>query len=67
MQVFRYLNFGVAAILFFVGVKMMLSDVYKIPVLHALGVIAVILILSVVASLIHPNKVNAVQSSKDTK
>jgi len=67
MQVFCYLNFGVAAILAFVGIKMILSEVYKIPVGLALGVIGGILAIAVVASLIHPNEVNAVQSSKDTK
>jgi tellurite resistance protein TerC len=53
MRIFRYIHFGVAAILIFVGVKMVLADIYKIPVGIALGVITVILTISVVASLIH--------------
>jgi tellurite resistance protein TerC len=52
MRLFRYIHFGIAAILVFVGVKMVITDVYKIPVGIALGVIAVILALSIVVSLI---------------
>jgi tellurite resistance protein TerC len=40
---FRYLNVGLAAVLVFVGVKMTLSDVYKIPVAVSLLVIVGIL------------------------
>jgi tellurite resistance protein TerC len=52
MRLFRYIHFGIAAILVFVGVKMVVTDIYKIPVGIALGVIAVILALSIVVSLI---------------
>jgi tellurite resistance protein TerC len=52
MRLFRYIHFGIAAILVFVGVKMVITDIYKIPVGIALGVIAVILALSIVVSLI---------------
>jgi tellurite resistance protein TerC len=48
---FRFLRYGLAAILAFVGVKMLLVDVYKIPIGIALGVVAGILLLSVLASL----------------
>ena len=37
---FTYLKYGLAAVLVFVGAKMMLVDVYKIPVLGSLAVIA---------------------------
>ncbi|MBI5119230.1 TerC family protein [Candidatus Poribacteria bacterium] len=56
MQLFHYLNYGVAAILAFVGVKMMLSEIYKIPIPLALGAVGGILLLSIIASLIWPKK-----------
>jgi tellurite resistance protein TerC len=52
MASFRYLRTGLALILGFVGVKMTLVDVYKIPILVSLSVIALILAVSVVASLL---------------
>ena len=52
MDRFRYLKVGLAAVLVFVGVKMCIVEVYKIPVGVSLGVVAGILALSVVASLI---------------
>jgi tellurite resistance protein TerC len=48
---FHLLKYGLAFILMFIGVKMLLLDVYKIPVGIALGVVAAILVASVVASL----------------
>jgi tellurite resistance protein TerC len=47
---FRYLKYGLAAILVFVGVKMCTTDLYKIPVYVSLIVIAVILIVAMLAS-----------------
>jgi len=49
---FRYLKFGLAAILIFVGIKMFISGFYPIPILMALIIIAVILLTSVIASLV---------------
>lgn len=54
MEVFHYLHYGLAFILAFVGVKMMLADIYKIPVPAALGVVAATLAVSVVVSLLRP-------------
>jgi tellurite resistance protein TerC len=56
MRSFRYLHYGLSAILVFVGAKMLLADFYKIPVGVALGVIACILAISVIASLASPRK-----------
>lgn len=47
MQRFAYLKVGLAAILVFVGCKMLLSEVYKIPVWLSLGIITSILALTV--------------------
>ena len=51
---FRYLNVGLAVVLVFVGVKMTISDFYKIPIAVSLGVIVLTLALAVVASLLRP-------------
>lgn len=48
---FRYLKVGLAAVLVFVGTKMLISGIIKIPILLSLGIIGFILIGSVVASL----------------
>lgn len=52
MQLFRHLHYGLAAILVFVGMKMLIADFYKIPIGIALGVVAGILVLSILASLV---------------
>ncbi|HEX6919898.1 MAG TPA: tellurium resistance protein TerC, partial [Actinomycetes bacterium] len=51
MHRFVYLKVGLAAILVVVGVKMLLLEVYKVPVAVSLAAIAAILTASVVASL----------------
>lgn len=51
MHRFVHLKAGLAAILVFVGVKMLLLDVYKIPIWLSLSVIATCLTVAVVASL----------------
>ena len=49
---FHLLKYGLAVILMFIGVKMLLLDVYKIPVGIALGIVGLILLASVAASLV---------------
>jgi tellurite resistance protein TerC len=63
MNLFRYLNYGLSAILIFVGAKMLVADFYKLPIGIALGVVAGILIISIVASLLWPRKEEMVASS----
>lgn len=53
---FHLLKMGLSLILVFVGAKMMLLDVFKIPVLASLAVVAAILVGSVVLSLVFPKK-----------
>jgi len=53
---FRYLSTGVCFVLAFVGVKMLLTDVFPIPVSISLGVVVAILVGSVLASIILPKK-----------
>jgi len=54
---FRFLHQGLAAILIFVGLKMIASDWIDLPDLASLGVIAGILTITIVASLAVPLKV----------
>lgn len=53
---FRFLKLGLAFILSFVGTKMLIMDIYKIPIGLSLGVIAGILAVSVLASLMIPER-----------
>jgi tellurite resistance protein TerC len=47
---FHLLNYGLALVLMFIGTKMCLVDIYKIPVLFSLGVVVVILALTMLLS-----------------
>ncbi|MGI9254593.1 MAG: tellurium resistance protein TerC, partial [Thermomicrobiales bacterium] len=49
----KYLKPGLAAILTFVGLKMVLVDVYKVPALVSLSVIVSLLAIAIIASLMH--------------
>jgi tellurite resistance protein TerC len=48
---FHLLKYGLALVLVFVGLKMLVADFYKVPIGLALGIVAVILASSVAASL----------------
>ena len=54
MDRFRYLNIGLAIVLIWVGAKMVLADVYDVPVFISLAVIVVTLAAAVGASLLRP-------------
>lgn len=56
MRLFHYLHYGLAIILVFVGVKMVGAHYFHIPVGIALGVITVVLVFSILASVIWPKK-----------
>ena len=51
---FHYLKIGLSVILAFVGLKMLLSNFYQPPVSVTLGVVALTLVVSILASLIFP-------------
>ena len=51
IKAFTYLHYGLAAVLVFVGVKMMLSAVYKIPTPISLLIILGMLVVSIAASI----------------
>jgi len=52
VDIFVYLKYGVAAVLFYVGLKMLFSDFIEIPTIISLSVIIVFLGGSVIASLL---------------
>ena len=54
MGKFRYLNIGLAVVLIFVGIKMMVADWYHLPEYISLAVVVLTLAAAVVASLLHP-------------
>jgi tellurite resistance protein TerC len=56
MAMFRYLHYGLAVILVFVGGKMLASHYVDIRTEIALAVVAAILLVSVGASMWHPKK-----------
>ena len=53
---FHLLSYGLAIILVFIGLKMLLIDVYKIPVVYSLGFTAVTLAVTMILSLKIPPK-----------
>jgi len=52
MEMFIYLKIGLSFVLGFVGTKMLLTDLYKIPIGASLAIIGGVLLLSVIASLL---------------
>jgi tellurite resistance protein TerC len=55
---FQFLKLGLAVVLTFVGAKMLLASVYEIPILVSLLIIAIILGVSIAASLFFPPATN---------
>jgi tellurite resistance protein TerC len=53
---FHLLPYGLAAVLMFIGAKMLAVDVLKIPVLGSLGIVAAIIAATVVLSLLRPQR-----------
>ena len=50
MDRFHYLEVGLALVLWYVGVKMLLIDLYKIPIGYSLATIGLILASAIAAS-----------------
>jgi tellurite resistance protein TerC len=59
---FRFLNYGLAAVLTLIGLKMLFSHFYEPPLGITLGVVVLILATSIVASLIWPERSEEVGS-----
>jgi tellurite resistance protein TerC len=56
IQRLYYLNYGLAAVLLFLGLKMLFSVVYEMPAALSLGVVLVILAISVLASVVRARR-----------
>lgn len=56
MEMFEYINYALAGILSFVGVKMIISSWYHVPTIVSIGVIFSLIIISIVASIYFPKK-----------
>jgi tellurite resistance protein TerC len=52
IELFVYLKYGVATILAYVGIKMIVSDLYKIPTIISLGVILICIVIPIIITLI---------------
>jgi len=64
---FVYLKYGLAAVLVFVGAKMMLVDVYKVPVVASLAVIAALIGGAIVLSLRRGGQIASVGTHVDAR
>jgi tellurite resistance protein TerC len=58
MDIFHYLHYGLSIVLIFVGIKMIGSNLFKIPTAIALAVVILVLASSVLASVMFPKKKN---------
>lgn len=56
VKYFRYLKYGLSAILVFVGVKMLISGFYKFPISWSLLTILTLLTISIIISVVIPIK-----------
>jgi tellurite resistance protein TerC len=56
MKAFRFLHHGLALVLVLVGLKMIAADYFRVPTLVTLGVVAGVLTVSIMASVMFPEK-----------
>ncbi len=61
---FRYLKPGLAALLLFAGVKILIADVYKIPIPMSLAIIVGILSAAILASVLADGRERGTESAK---
>jgi len=58
MKIFRFLHYGLAVVLILVGVKMVGSDYFKVPIHMTLSAVAGVLLVSIALSLAFPRESN---------
>jgi tellurite resistance protein TerC len=58
MDKFKYLKFGLALVLIFIGVKMLIVEFYHISITLSLSVVAGLIFISVLLSLLKSKKIN---------
>lgn len=56
IELIRFLNYGLALILFFIGIKMIVGHFFEIPIYITLLVIALILFITITLSILYPEK-----------
>lgn len=56
MGMFRFLKYGLSVVLAFIGFKMVIADLYHVPITISLSVVAAILTVSIVLSLLFPER-----------
>ena len=56
IKLFRFLHYGLALVLILVGVKMLAADYYRVPIAATLGVVAGVLLISIIVSVLYPAK-----------
>jgi tellurite resistance protein TerC len=56
IKIFRFLHYGLATVLIFVGLKMLASEWYRLPTGITLAVVAGVVLVSVIASVIFPSR-----------
>ncbi len=49
MKIFRFLHYGLAVVLILVGLKMLAADYLRVPIAATLGVVAGVLLISIMA------------------
>jgi tellurite resistance protein TerC len=59
IQRFHYLQLGLAVVLTFVGVKMLITDWYTVPIGMSLAIVAAVLAVAVIASWLFPKQAEA--------
>lgn len=59
LRYLHYLKYGLSIILVFIGVKMLIAEKYKMPVQYALGTVAGILLVAIIASLVRTKLVRS--------
>lgn len=68
MKLFHFLHYGLSAILVFIGIKMILTDVLTIPIGISLTIVGIILLVSVAVSVVIPPKTKtSTHSSSSSK
>jgi len=67
MKLFHYLHYGLSIILAFIGIKLILSDIYHIDMMYALIGVGGILAVSIIASLLFPKKESELPIPPDNK
>jgi tellurite resistance protein TerC len=54
MKVFRFLHYGLAAVLVLVGLKMLTTEYFRVPTAAMLGMVAVVILISIAVSAAFP-------------